>query len=673
MQKFRAIVLQSTHENVVTRLHNAGVVHISETAVEGVSHRDFGAEYYELLSLAAKVREIQEFLTAPSESWPRRIKEKNLKQTISHVNSLIEKFGPKIYELKNKLKKLDEERQVLITRNEILSDIRGVNVPLQYLRSTEGVYVATGRIDSERAEEFVAAVKTAMSKRVYVTTVGVGKKRVAVAACRMKNKNKLLPLLYRYEVEPLDLPDLTGTPEKVLYSNDMRLDEIGRDEAILWTKVWDMARERSHDFAQAAELLEIHKERLEKSASFGYTESTTLIEGWIPSKNVQQLRSIISEATERKCILEIYEPGESDMENVPIKLRNPPVVKDFERLTEMYSLPKYNEIDPTPFVAITFPLFFAICLSDAGYGALLGVFMASGVWIAKSFPRDFRVMLTISAMVTIPIGVLMGGWFGLTEFGGLSIAAWWKDPIATPIPILKLAVMIGIAHILMGFGVAAVIKDCFRRNWSNLALNNLPRIMVVIGFFGLAFSALGLSLNAEFFAITFPKMELFEAFNPLAGGGTMVTIFRMLLFGGLGVGMIGSVVLAKDVRQKFSGPVNVIYSVTGYVADAASYSRLMALGIATAIIAYAINYILGWLASGLDFTSAMGLVIAVPMVVFLAVGFIVGHCFNIFINSLGGFIHTLRLHYVEFFGKFYEGGGEKFVPFKVKRTFTKLA
>jgi V/A-type H+-transporting ATPase subunit I len=666
MRKFRAIVLQRAHDQVVAKLHGAGVVQLKEVSGVEVTRKALGDEFYEMSSLLGKLREIQEFLGTPPKVRPKRVREFSYQQTLKSAESLFKKLESRVNKLRSKTEMLDEEKQVLLAQVEVLEEIGEIRFPLRYLRPSEEIHIAAGRIAEEKARDFLKSVRGSLEQRVFAVAVGKGKKRIVIVACRTQDKPKLLPVLYRYEVEPFELPPIGGTPERALSLLRKKLAGLEKKEASTQLKIRKMAKTWSGEVACSVELLDIQRERLESGAGFGYTDTTTLIEGWLPAKQVRKLDGLLNMTTRRQCIFRTYEPQRPEVEEVPVELENPPVVRDFEGITGMYGLPKYDEVDPTPFLAFTFPLFFAICLSDAGYGILLGLFMASGFWIAKAFPRDFRVMMVIAAAFTVLIGALMGGWFGAGPM-------LWVNPIENPMPVLKLAAFIGILHILAGFGIGAALKDVFRKDWKNLTLNHIPRVLVIIGFFGLTFCALGISLQDFGVAFTFPKMGLFEVFSPFTSATVIVVAFRILFYVGLGVGMAGAVVIGQGLREKFSGPINVVYSITGLVADAASYTRLMALGMATVIIAYAINFILGWIYGGLDLSlSVTSILVAIPVLIVLAVGFVVGHAFNLFINSLGGFIHTLRLHYVEFFGKFYEGGGKRFIPFKVKRTFTKL-
>ncbi len=667
MQKFRVIFLQQAYDSVVAGLHEAGVAQLKEITELEVARRAVGEEVYELSSLLAKFREMQEFL-GPSRK-PVEVKELTYAQTLEGAKSLLERFEPRLSALKAKGEELDKKRQELLAQIELLKNFREIEFSLNYLRSTDEIQVTVGWIAEERVREFSDAAREILGQKVFVMAFGEGKRRILVAACRARDQQKILPLLYRFEMELLEIPRIPKTPREAIKELEKQLEGLAKERVDLEGKRKNLAKARAGEVSTILELLGIQMERLGCSGLFGYTDATVVIEGWVPKKKAD-LDPILSAATNGRHIIRIYEPQKVEVEVVPIQMENPKVVGDFELITETYSMPRYDEIDPTPYLALTFPLFFGLCLSDAGYGALLGIFMASGFWITKAFPRRLRTILIVGSAFTVVIGALIGGWFG--GFFGYA-GPLWIDPLENPIPILKLAVFIGILHIIVGFGGAASVKDVFRRDWRNLILRNIPRLLIAMGFFGLSFCALGIGFSEFGIDFAFPKMDLFEAFSPLASAPVIVVAFRMLLYLGLGIGMVGAVLMAQGLREKISGPVNVVYGITGLIADAASYSRLMALGIATGIIAFAINYILTWFYGSLSPSlSAISDLLLVPLLILLAFVFFAAHSFNIFIQSLGAFIHTMRLHYVEFFGKFYEGGGEKFTPFKAKRVFTKV-
>lgn len=665
MQKFRAVVPRRMSDDTVARLHEAGVVQLKEVSELEVTRKALEEEVQEFSFMLSKFKEIQEFLRTQQFGRPVRVGKLTGAESLKTAKKILTKLEPKLTILKTKTTELNRKKQELLGEKEVLENFREIKFSLQYLRSTDEICVVVGQIAEDRLPEFGQSVMDALAQKAFVTSVGKGKRRNVIVACMTKDQEKLSPLLYRYEVGILELPPVSEPPLKASKSIEKKLSEVEKQVVDLDRKVKKLAKSNAREINCLTELLEIQRERLECTVFFGYTDATVLIEGWASTKKTGELEALLNKVTKRRYVFRTYDPQTSEIEKVPIELENPRVIENFQFITETYGLPRYDEVDPTPLLWFTFALFFAICLSDAAYGVMLGLFMASGVWFAKGFPRDLRRVMIVCAIFTVPVGALMGGWFG---YGTL-----WVNPLKTPIVILKLVIFIGILHIILAFGALASLKDVFRRDWRNLILNHVPRVLTIVGFFGLSFCVLGIGLHEFGINFTFPKLTLFSVFNPFAPAPAIVSLFRVIFYIGIGAGMAGAALMAQGTRERFSGPINVIYSITGLASDAASYGRLMALGIATSIIAYAINYIIGLMYGGFaPKLSAISVVLVVPLLIVLGIIFFVAHCFNIFINSLGGFIHTMRLHYVEFFGKFYEGGGEKFVPFKAKRVFTKV-
>jgi V/A-type H+-transporting ATPase subunit I len=650
---------------VIARLHEAGAVQLKEITEPEVARKKIDEELSDLSPLISKFSEMEDILGRPT-SKPTVVKERTFEQTTSDAKKSLKRLEPKIGGLKEKREGIELERQSLLAQLELANKFGGLGVPLQYLRSTDEIKVTIGSTDEEKAEKFLEAVQEPMGGKVFASAVGSGDKKILIVVCRAKDYQKLSPIIYRFEVELFDAPSFSGMPSAAVEKLKTELSRLEEGERRLAQVVKRLGKE-AREVSKVKELLEIQRQRLEAARLFGYTDSTVVIEGWVREKRVPRLEKMLSSVTKGHSIFHAHDPSKEEIESVPIELENPKVVEDFEYVTGMYGLAKYDEIDPTPFLSVTFALFFGIALADVGYGLALGLFMGSGVWLAKIFSPKLRRMMVVCAVFTIIMGLLMGGFFGFGR--GL-----WINPVEQPVPLLKLVIFIGIFHLIMAYGLAGALKDIFKKDWKTLVYSRLSAVLMLIGFFGLCFSVLGIGLHEFGINYAFPKTELFAAFNPIDPAGVVVMLSRMLFYSGMMIGVAGAVLVAKDVKGKIGGPLNILYGVIGFIADVSSYTRLMALCIAGGVIAFSINLILGMVFNGIMPTqlNPLSAIFAVLLVVGFSLIFIIVHSFNIFINSLGCFIHTMRLHFSEFFGKFYESGGEKFVPFKAKRKFTKV-
>ncbi len=669
MQKFQAVILQSARDDVVSQLHEAGIVQLRETTQPEFVKKALGDDFYDTFRLLTKFKEIQSILGSPPLKRPIEIKELPHDQMVKAAKKTLEKIEPKLTALEAKRKEISAERQRLLAQKEALKDFLDVKFSLQYLRSTEEFHVHVGLASKEKVKGLSAAVKEALSQKVFFEVLGKGEKRTVIVVCRSRDQPKLAPVLYRFEVESLELPQALVAPKKAMGQLTRQLIKLEGQKTQVEQEIAKLARSWAPEFGRWIELLEIRGERLKACSSFGYTDAAVLIEGWAPAKKAAGLESIFTKTTRGRCIFHIHDPSKDEAEQIPSKFENPPVVRDFEFITGMYGMPRYDEVDPTPFLAISFSVFFGICLGDIGYGALLAIFMASGFWIAKAFPKDVRKMLAVAGICAVVVGILTGSLFGPT------LPAIWSDPVHDPIPLLKLAVVIGVLHLFVAFALVKTLKDAFRREWAKVIMGDVSRGMLILGFFGLGFCIVGMGLKSFGIDFTFPKMSMVDAFNPFVSAATSVVILRILFYIGLIGSIIGAIVTSKGVRAKFGGVINSVYGIVGLIADVTSYCRLMALGVATGVIAFMLNFILriafdGMVRPYLSLSPAV--IIAIFALIGIAFVFLAGHIFNIFIGSMGGFIHTMRLHFAEFFSKFYEGGAEKFAPFKAKRAFTKI-
>jgi V/A-type H+-transporting ATPase subunit I len=669
MQKFRAVILQNARDDVVSQLHEAGIVQLRETTQPEFVRRELGDDFYDTSRLLTKFKEIQSVLGFQPFKHPVEVKELPHDQMVKAAKKILEKLGPKLTELEVRRKEISAEKQKLLAQREALKDFLEIKFSLKYLRSTEEFYVHVGRIPKEKVREFSIAVGEALSQKVFFEVFGRGERRTIVVVCRSRDQPKLAPVLYRFEIESLELPQVLVTPSEAMKKLGLQLANLEKQKTKVEQEIAKLARSWAPEVGRWVELLEIRSERLKACSSFGYTDAAVLIEGWAPARKVAKLESIFTKTTHGKCIFYVSDPPKEEVEQIPSMFENPPVVRDFEFITEMYGMPRYDEVDPTPFLTLSFSIFFGICLGDAGYGALLAIFMMSGFWIAKAFPISVRKMLAVAGIFAVAVGISTGSLFGPT------IPAIWSDPTKDPLPLLKLAIVLGILQLFFAFAVVKTLKDAFRRDWTRVIFEDTMRAMVVLGFFGLGFCVVGMSLRSFGIDFTFPKMSMVDAFSPLAPAATIVVVLRILFYVGLIGGVIGSVITSKGVLSKVGGAINSVYGLISMIADVTSYCRLMALGVATGVIAFMLNFILGMAFDGLvrpylSLTPAV--IIAIIVLIGIAFMFLVGHIFNIFIGSMGGFIHTMRLHFAEFFSKFYEGGAEKFAPFKAKRMFTKV-
>ena len=367
------------------------------------------------------------------------------------------------------------------------------------------------------------------------------------------------------------------------------------------------------------------------------SKRTFHLEGWVPEPATEAVDKLLEA---KECCFAYRDP--EDGEEVPVLTENNSFVYPFEAITEMYSLPDYRGVDPTKYFALFYAMFFGIMLSDAGYGLVIAIACFA---VLKKFALEgmtYRMikMFMYCGVSTVFWGALFGGWFGdffqvaaRTIFNKeITISPIWFNPIDDPTRLLIWSLIFGVIHLFLGMGIKAAML--IKRGQLVDAICDIFSWYLVI--LGAAMWLAGGSLSE---ALVKPGMYM-----------AIVGALILLLTGGRNNKGIG----------KVTGGLSALYNITSYISDILSYSRLLALGLATGVIASVVNT-MGSLAGG----GAVGIIV-------LLVVFVIGHTFNLAINALGAFVHSSRLQYIEFFGKFYEDGGEEFDPFRKNTKYVRL-
>lgn len=380
----------------------------------------------------------------------------------------------------------------------------------------------------------------------------------------------------------------------------------------------------ANDLRILYDVIELEIERAEAEEKFLKTDSAFVLEGWLPEAAAESVAAEIREQSPN-AFVQLLAPEERD--EPPTLVVSNKVVAPYETITDMYSPPKYREIDPNPIMAIFYFIFFGMMIGDAAYGLILAV---AGLILgcSKKFDKGVKRVLLLVGMGGISAviwGILFGGYFAI-DFGEAKIALWF-NPIDEPMTMLIVSIVLGCVQMTVGY-IIKFIKLC---------MDGKPFSAIFdAGSIILLFAALG-CLGTTMMIDNAPR-GLTVAAIALAVTGLALII----IFGGRN---------SKNPFGKIFGGFKGVYGLVNLLSDVLSYCRLFGLGLASGAIGLAFNT-LGSILFGIPVIGyVVGVIILIPL-----------HAFNIGIGVLGAYVHNARLQFLEFYGKFYDGGGRLFAP-----------
>ncbi|MGL4740132.1 MAG: V-type ATP synthase subunit I [Sarcina sp.] len=530
----------------------------------------------------------------------------------------------KVKEMELKLSNLDNEKNKLESEVETLKPIEGFDAPLGELKKLKLTSAFLGSV-SKQNKELVNKELSSNFENIYIEWISETNQDSYLFAISLKEDDERLNETLKTFGYSIFQTKFDGIPKEIISSFEGEIKNINASKLEI-KKTLSEFNEEKRVLELAFEYYQNTLIRKEADKNFLATDNTILLQGWAPIEENETIEGVLKEVAGDAYYLTFEDVQEKEVVNVPIKLKNKGPAAAFDSITEMYSLPMYDEIDPTPFLTPFYMIFFGIMVADFGYGLVLfiGSILALKFFKLDKAKRSFVKFFMWLSLATCVAGLVFGTAFGIDLEKTLGIGL--INPGRDTNTLLLLSVGLGVIQIL----------------------------------FGLFTKAYMLIRNKQYLFAFFDVgswLMLLSGLAMLLADGFLKTV-------GIGLAVAGSAIIIltqgraeKTMGAKLGQGAYALYGVTNYVGDLVSYTRLMALGIAGGSIAAALNLIIGMLPDGL------GSLLIAPVI------FILAHIFNMGLSLLGAYVHTARLQYVEFFSKFYEGGGRAFNPFKTVNNF----
>ena len=708
MRELRIVTLDDHVDGVIKRIEALGSVHLTDI-------KEFLEEWEGLIEpskadvvliktseLLARIDNLIALLQ-PQTEGKKSLKEMLFKERVVEEGEKIRVEEIRLEEIEREFSGLEKTATSLIEENERLTEelsntkeLSGVlklleefGVDLNFVGEKEFISVYAGKLPGRNLEELGRTLEVVVGESHFIVSKRIteGEEGVAfaVVVTLKKDKEEVERALMRVDFEPWQQPPVE-IPERVKDAIVEVKASIKRLESELKEKereIEELRREKFKNLLVMQELVQIEESTAKAMILFGTSERVRVIEGWAPEEEVENVIEGISEETGGFSMVEVREPKREDV-RVPSLLNNPRIIKPFESVVKMYGHPLYKDIDPTLITAIIFPVLFGLMFPDMGHGFLLLLLGLALVFAFKGLGKGMRemgVIIVLCGLCSVVAGALFGEFFGFSHFAselvadsaGRQIPHWL---IVTPFgdltfePVLELefffvvTMLIGAAH--MGLGLVFNLVNSFSNKDIFEVISGFVKIWCLFGalyfllvLFGFYFVELKegnipvLLRNATIFVLL-PIISLFilKIVSELRHGEGEE-------HGGHGNGEKRS--MMDYLLILIDGVIDALLeNFFRFLANTVSYGRILALALAHAVL-IEVFILLTFMC--LKINPTIGPVIA-------AVVFLFGTALVVILEAIMAGIQTIRLHFYEWFTKFYEGGGVEFSPFKFRRTYT---